>query len=326
MKVAVTGASGHIGSNLVRELIREGHQVRVLYHKDKRGFEGIPVETIPGSMNDQDALIQLVAGMDVVFHLAAQISINGRNDKRLLDKNIEGTKNIIKAIGHSNNIRLIHFSSIHALEHEPLDQTMDESRPLALKDPIYYTQSKAYSEKIVLEAVAQGLDAVILNPTAVIGPFDFKPSLLGQAIIRFYKGRLPALIPGGYDWVDVRDVVQAAIHAIKNGKPGKRYILSGEWRTIKILGHLVNQQGGKKIPPIQVSFWLARVAVPLFRLLAWCLGRTPLYTCESLHIIKNGNPTISSSLARKELNYHPRSFEETVRDSVTWYRENGYLQ
>lgn len=325
MKVAVTGASGHIGSNLVRELIREGHQVRVLYHMDKRGFEGLPVETIPGSMVDKDALSRLVAGMDVVFHLAAQISINGKNDKRLLDKNIEGTRNIIEAIRQSGPMRLIHFSSIHALEHIPLDQTLDESRPLAVKDPIYYTQSKAHSEQIVLDAVAEGLDAVILNPTAVIGPFDFKPSLLGQAIVRFYKGRIPALIPGGYDWVDVRDVVLAAVHAVTKGKRGKRYILSGEWKTIKTLGLSVHQLGGKKIPHLRVPFWLARVAVPLFRLLAWLTGRTPLYTFESLHIIKNGNPTISNSQARLDLEYRPRAFDETVRDTVSWYRNNGFL-
>ncbi len=325
MKIAVTGASGHIGSNLVRELIREGHQVRVLLHKDKRGFEGLPLETISGSMNDQDALADLVNDADVVFHLAAQISINGKNDKRLLEKNIEGTRNLIKAIGQVENVRLIHFSSIHALKHEPLDQTMDENRPLALKDPIYYTQSKAYSEEIVLEAVAQGLDAVILNPTAVIGPFDFKPSLLGHAILRFYNGKLPALIPGGYDWVDVRDVVQAAISAIYKGKRGKRYILSGEWKTIKGLGLLVHLHGGKRIPPLRVPFWLARVAVPIFRLLAWFSGRIPLYTYESLHIIKNGNPAISSSLARSELDYNPRPLGESIRDSVAWYRENGYI-
>jgi len=325
MKVAVTGASGHIGSSLVRQLIREGHRVRVLYYQDNRGFEGLPVETIPGSMNDRDVLVRLVTGMDIVFHLAAQISINGKNDKRLLDKNIEGTRNIIEAIHRTGKMRLIHFSSIHALEHEPLDQLMDEHRPLAVTDPIYYTQSKAHSEQIVLEAVANGLDAVILNPTAVIGPFDFKPSLLGQAIVRFYKGRLPALIPGGYDWVDVRDVVQAAISAMKKGETGKRYILSGEWKTIKTLGQLVEQMGGRKIPFIRAPFWLAMVALPLFRLLAWLSGRTPLYTYESLHIIKNGNPTISNSLARKELDYQSRSFEGTVRDTLAWYRENGYL-
>ncbi len=325
MKVAVTGASGHIGSNLVRELIRKGHQVRVLYHEDNRGFEGLPVEAIQGSMNDQDALTRLVTGTDIVFHLAAQISINGKNDKRLLDKNIEGTRNIIEAIRRSGNMRLIHFSSIHALEHEPLDQVLDENRPLALTDPIYYTQSKAYSEQIVLKAVTNGLDAIILNPTAVIGPFDFKPSLMGQAIVRFYKGRLPALIPGGYDWVDVRDVVQAAINATTKGKTGKRYILSGQWKTIKTLGQEVHYLGGRKIPCIRVPFWLAIAAVPLFRLLAWLSGRIPLYTYESLHIIKNGNPAISSLLARNELNYQPRPFEGTVKDTVAWYRENGYI-
>lgn len=325
MKVAVTGASGHVGSNLVRELIREGHQVRVLYYKDKRGFEGLPVEAIPGSMSDKPVLANLVSGMDVVFHLAAQISINGKNDKRLLDKNMEGTRNIIEAIRQSGPMRLIHFSSIHALEHEPLDQVMDEKRPLAIKDPIYYTQSKAQSEQIVLDAVTDGLDAVILNPTAILGPNDYKPSLLGQAIVRFYKGRIPALIPGGYDWVDVRDVVLAAIHAMKKGEAGKRYILSGEWKTIKTLGEMVHRLGGKRIPLIRVPFWLARIAVPLFRLIAWITGRTPLYTFESLHIIKNGNPTISSSLARQELDLQPRSFEETVRDAVEWYRENGFL-
>jgi len=325
MKIAVTGASGHIGSNLIRALIKEGHQVKVLYYMDNRGFEGLPVEISPGSMDSPDALSQLVKGADVVFHLAAQISIEGKNDKSLLDKNIEGTKNIIEVIQHSGNIRLIHFSSIHALEHEPLNQPMDEKRPLALNDPIYYTQSKAYSEQLVLEAVENGLDAVILNPTAVIGPFDFKPSLLGQAIIRFYKGKLPSLIPGGYDWVDVRDITMASIASIKKGKKGQRYLLSGNWKTIKSLGQVIEKNGGKAIPPFQVPYWLAVAAVPVFRMMACISKRTPLYTYESLHILKNGNPLISNALAREDLGFEPRPFRETVSDTLEWYRQNNYI-
>ena len=325
MKIAVTGASGHIGSNLVRKLIDEGHQVRVLFYKDNRGFEGLPVKSFRGSMDNPEVLSELIKGTDVVFHLAAQISINGRNDRSLLEKNIEGTRNLVNTILASSNIRLIHFSSIHAVEHEPLNQTLDENRPLAFRDPIYYTQSKAYSEQIVHDAVGNGLDAVILNPTAVIGPYDIKPSLLGQAIIRFYTGKLPALIPGGYDWVDVRDIVNASISAIEKGRKGQRYILSGHWETIERLGQEVEVNGGHKLPTLKVSFWLAKMGVPIFRLLAIILKRTPLYTSESLHIIKTGNPSISNALAQKDLNFHPRPFEETVRDSIKWFRENDRL-
>jgi dihydroflavonol-4-reductase len=326
MRIAVTGASGHIGSNLIRMLIDRGHQVRVLFYKDNRGFRDLPLEHIRGSLENTESLRELVSGTDVVFHLAAQISIEGKNDRTLLEKNIEGTRNLVQIIRDTGDMRLIHFSSIHAVEHEPLDLPLDENRPLAFEDPIFYTRSKAYSEQVVQDAVAEGLDAVILNPTAVIGPFDHKPSLLGQAIIRFYCGKLPAMIPGGYDWVDVRDIARASITAIEKGRKGQRYILSGHWETIEKLGSIVEANGGHKLPALKVPFWLAKAGVPVFRLLASVLNRVPLYTSESLHIIQTGNPVIDNSLARKELNFQPRPFEETVKDSVDWFRKNNYMQ
>ena len=323
MKIAVTGASGHIGSNLCRKLIELGHRVKVLYYQDKRGFNGLPVEHIRGSMDDKAVLKALTEHVDVVFHLAAQISIEGRNDRDLLVKNIEGTKNVVKAVMMNKGTRLIHFSSIHSLLHPPLNLVLDENRSLAFNDPIYYTRSKAFSEKVVLEAVKEGLDAVILNPTAVVGPHDYKPSLLGSAIIRFYKGTLPALIPGGYDWVDVRDISEAAVKAIERGKGGQRYILSGHWRTLKVLGETIEKFGGHRIPSVKIPFWLAFAGIPFFRMLAKWSSGTPLYTYESLHIIKSGNPRISHSLAAADLDYKPRPFEETIKDILIYeHRKN----
>jgi len=182
MNIAVTGASGHIGANLCRELLQQGHSIRALVHRSDQGIKELPLEFVKGDLMDPSSLSLLVRDIDVVFHLAAVISIQVKKKEEIFEKNVGGTQNILKAAQKEEVKKFIHFSSIHALDPLPFDCALDESRPLALKDRIEYSRSKALAELAVREAVKEGLDAVILNPTAVIGPFDYAPSLLGAGV------------------------------------------------------------------------------------------------------------------------------------------------
>jgi dihydroflavonol-4-reductase len=158
-----------------------------------------------------------------------------------------------------------------------------------------------------------------------MGPNDFKPSLIGQAIIQLYRGKLPALVPGGYDWVDVRDVVSGTIRAIEKGRTGESYLLSGHFVSLQDLYRMLNEfKGENKSLPV-LPFWLAGVGVPFLK--AWAgLRRTkPLYTRESLEILRTAHPDISSEKAARELNYKSRPFNETLGDTVEWFKENHYL-
>jgi dihydroflavonol-4-reductase len=323
MKIALTGASGHIGANLCRKLLDNNHDLRVLTNKYTASLEGLDLGFVKGDIFNMTSLKKLADGAEVLIHLAASISING--DQHVFDTNVVGTKNVLDVVRSCKVKRLLHFSSIHALVHQPLDQILDEERPLAVSDHIIYNQSKALAEELVLHAVESGLDAVIINPTSVMGPNDFKPSLIGQAIIQLCKGKIPALIPGGYNWVDVRDVVAGTISAMEKGRTGQSYLLSGHFKTLaELYEQIILILGmGKNLPVI--PFWLAEIGVPFLKAWAMVCRNKPLYTKESVEILKNAHTNISSEKARLEFGYVSRPFEDTLRDTIEWFKENKYL-
>jgi dihydroflavonol-4-reductase len=324
MKIAVTGANGHVGANLCRSLLAEGHQVKALVHTHQDALEGLEIELIHGSVNDPEALRKLFKGAEIVFHLAAIISIDGQKEK-LLEVNYEGTKNLINIIKENGVRRLIHFSSIHALTHFPYDGHMDETRPLIEDGPMWYEITKSRAEKMVLDATRDGLDAVVINPTAIVGPNDFKPSLVGTVLIRLYKNSLPALVPGGYNWVDVRDVVQGAMAAMNFGRKGERYILGGKWVSVRDLAMTVERASGKKVNKFMVPTGLAKIGVPFIKVYAKITGQEPLYTNESLRTLREVNTKISCLKAETELGYKSRDLDITVKDTLDWFRKNGYI-
>jgi len=325
MKIAVTGANGHVGANLCRNLLAEGHQVKALVHQNINSLKGLNLEIVQGSLGDLNALRSLSKDTEIVFHLAAMISIDGQKNK-LLEVNVEGTKNIIKVIQENGVRRLIHFSSIHAISHFPFDQPMDETRPLVMKGPTWYEITKSKAEKIVLDASGDGLDVVVINPTAIVGPNDFKPSLVGTALIRLYNNSLPALVPGGYNWVDVRDVVQGAIAAMDKGRKGERYILGGKWLSVKDLALIVEKVTGKRIIKFMIPTQVAKIGVPFIKAYASIVNQEPLYTFESLRTLREVNTMISHEKADAELGYSSRDLEITIRDTMDWFQLHDYLK
>jgi len=325
MKVAVTGASGHIGSCLVRELVRQGNQVKVLVHRSRNTLDELQVELVEGDLLSADTLERLCINAEVVFHLAARIAIDRKSNNQVYHTNIEGTQKLVDVCLKQHIPRFIHFSSIHALDVHPPDQPMDENRQLISKTNMAYELSKAESERIVLKASEKGLHAVILNPTAVIGPYDYHKSYLGQALIRIYKNSLPVLVPGGYNWVDVRDVVQAAIASVSKGRKGERYILSGHWSSLKKLSEMISRISSRKTPRIVVPLFIAKIGLPVIQLISLIRGEHPLYTYDSLEILKHAHQNISCGKAGRELGYHPRPLEESLRDTFAWYIQQGII-
>lgn len=326
MEIAITGATGHIGVNLVRALMAGGHTVKALHHQNFSTLEELKIPCVKGDLLDFDSLVTLFEGVEVVFHLAAQISIGNFSMDHLLHVNVEGTGNVIRACRKAGVKRLIHFSSIHALSHEPLKETMTEKNPLALQSRLGYEKTKALAEQEALQAARENnLEIVILNPTAVLGPYDFAPSYLGQFLIRLYQKKIPGLVPGGYDWVDVRDVVQAAVAAIEKGKNGERYLLSGQWVDLVGFAQITSRATGKPFKPVLLPGWLSWVGLPFIQAAAKIRNEHPLYTKESLLILKSGNRHISHDKATREFGFQPRPLEETLKDTFDWYRENHYI-
>ena len=325
MNIAITGASGHIGNCLVRELIKKGHHVKVLVFNFNSDLLQLDVEKVKGNILDVESLKKLCEGVDVVFHLAAKIALDNRDTENVFAVNISGTKNILEAAKSAEVKKFIHFSSTDAFETISPDLVLDENKPLIESKKMAYAFSKAESERIVLESTNEGFDAVILSPSAVIGPFDNRGSFLGNALVKIYQNKLPMLIPGGYNWVDVRDIVDAAINSIESGRKGEKYILSGNFYSLEELSKMTSKISNKKTPTILAPIFLAHLACPFMQVYGSITGEKPIYTCQSLKIIVNAPRKISNEKACKELAYLPRPLEQTLRDAFAWYKQNKYL-
>lgn len=326
MRIAVTGASGHVGCNLVRALLTSGeHQIKVLQYRDHTGFDGLDLEVVNGNIHQPENLNKLCSDVDIVFHLAAKISIGSNSYQSIYETNVEGTKNLVKAAKNAGVKKLIHFSSIHAFDPQPMNETLDESRPLMLDSKISYEKTKSIATKWVLSQKSDDFEVVILHPTSVIGPFDYKPSLMGQMFINLYNNSLPGLVPGGYDWVDVRDVVKSGVAAIENGKSGEQYILSGGWTSVKYLAGVFAEVGERKPTNFIFPLWLAKLGVPFISIWSKLAKQEPIYTYESLEILQLGNPNISNRKAARDLGHTSRPLEETLIDTIKWFEENNYF-
>ena len=323
--VVVTGASGHIGGNLVRALLDQGRSVRVLVHRDRRAIQGLDVDCVEGDVCDAASLLRVFAGAETVYHAAGHISLLRNEWPRLEAVNVFGTRNVVDACLRCGVRRLVHFSSIHALEQRPLDLPVDETRPLInSRGHAGYDRSKAAAEREVRTGIRRGLDAVILNPTAVVGPYDFRPSYLGRTSLALGRGRLPALVTGGFDWVDVRDVVKGAQRAEERAPAGAKYLLSGDWASIADLASLAEQITGVSAPRFTCPLGLALVG-GLFST-AWyrLRGERPLYSTFSLETLRS-NHRISHARATRDLEYHPRPLGDTLVDTYAWFVQTGRL-
>ncbi len=322
----VTGAAGLVGSNLMRALVQKKEQVRAIVHRDVRGVEGLPVERVNADLNDVRSLADAFKNADVVYHLAAVISLQMNNWRECVDVNVLGTRNVVEACLRSGVKRMVHFSSIHALVQEPFNTPVDENRPrVSSSEYPPYDRSKAAAEKEIHKGIARGLNAVIVNPTAVIGPFDFKPSYQGQALIALAKGRLPTLVNGGFDWVDARDVAEGAVLAARGGKCGESYLLPGEWHSVREIATLICSHSHRNAPSFTVPIWLAFQSAPILGLLTRLSGNDPIYTKVSLLALQS-NRHISHAKASRELGYTHRPLSETIADTHAWFLSNGYLK
>lgn len=325
MKVAVTGASGHIGNCLVRELKKQGAEVKVLVHDFKNDLDKLGVEIIQGNLHDPESLNLLCSGADVVFHLAAKITLDNRHSEKVYEVNVTGTKNMIAASISAGVKKFIHFSSIDAFSKVRPGQVLDEECPLIETRDSIYEITKAESERLVMKAVTEGLDAVILCPTAVVGPFDYRGSFLGDALKKIYTNKLPMLIAGGYNWVDVRDVAEAAIRSVEKGRKGEKYILSGNYADLTTLSEIAGKITGKTTPTMIAPVILAKLALPFLWFYYSMFNGKPIYTSQSLNLLINSPKNISFEKARNELGYNPRPLKQTLNDTFIWYRENKFI-
>jgi dihydroflavonol-4-reductase len=318
----VTGATGHIGNVLVRELLRRGEKVRVLIlpGECRAPLDGLDVEAVEGDVLDIDSLLAAMRGVKGVFHLAGIISIMPGTDELVRRVNIEGTKNILRVAKELKVDRLVYTSSIHAIKRAQ-EGVIDETLPYDPNNPYgEYDRAKAKATLEVEKAARAGLEAVIACPTGVIGPYDFRGSLMGD-VIRTAAERKPTFyVDGAYDFVDVRDVVSGLIAAAEKGRRGESYILSGQKISVRYLLETIREITGKYFFKMKVPFDLAAFAA-LFTPMYYSVAKTsPRFTPYSLEVLRS-NSNISHAKATHELGYQPRPLYESIRDAVKWFLE-----
>ncbi len=318
--ILVTGATGHIGNVLVRKLLRRGEKVRALLLRGEsaEALSGLPVEIVEGDVLDVSSLVNVFRGIGGAFHLAGIISIMPGSNPLLRRVNVEGTQNILQTAKQAGVGKLVYTSSIHAIRR--VEQGLiDERVPFDPGNPYgEYDRSKAQATLEVQRAAAEGLNAVIACPTGVIGPYDFRGSMMGSVIRAAAQRKAMLYVDGAYDFVDVRDVAGGLIAAFEQGRPGASYILSGHRISVRYLLETVREITGGRFFQMRVPFDLAQFAARFMPLYYRVLRATPRFTSYSLSVLRS-NSNISHAKASRELGYRPRALYRSIADTVHWF-------
>jgi dihydroflavonol-4-reductase len=324
----VIGATGHIGNTLARVLLQNGKKVVAIIpqEEDSMPIKDLDVEIRYADLRDYDSMKKALAGSEIVYHTAGIVSIGSYNWQKMYDVNVLGARNVAKACIEQGIKRLIYTSSVHAIKEPAIGTVIDESLPFDSETVRGdYAKSKALATLEVLKIVHEnGLDAVIICPTGVIGPYDFKISEMGTLITNFAKGKMKFYIDGAYDFVDVRDVAQGMVLASTKGKTGESYILSGERITVGVLFSTLGNILGENQTHLRIPYSVAKFASLFTPLVSRITKTKALFTSYSIAVLQS-NSEISNKKAKEELYFTARPIEESLKDAVLWFREASYI-
>ena len=326
-KVLLTGPDGLLGSNLVRRLLDGGYGVRALVHPASRSttLDGLEIERIKGDILDPSPLKDAVKDCDAVFHVAASTAMWPPRDPKITAVNVEGTRNVLDAARSCGVARLVHVGSASSFGYGTKAEPGTESSPYLYRDfRLAYFESKLEAQEMVLRAAGEGsIDAVVVNPTFMIGPHDFGPSS-GMLIVKFVKLRPVVFPPGGRNFVDVRDVADAMIAALEKGRTGECYLLGHRNLEMRELFTLLARMTGGKPPKIPLSKSALLLAGRIGSIVAAITKRPPDLSYEIARNACTG-AYYSADKAVRELGLRQRPIEETLEDAYRWFVDKGYI-
>ncbi len=326
MVTVVTGAAGHVGSNLCVALRADGETVRAVDIREPVRAMRHGAEWVHADIRDPAAMRQALDGCETVYHLAAVISVVGGLRGRVHSVNVDGVRTLAQAALDRGVHRFVHCSSVHAFDLAALHGApADETAPPAVRPELpAYDRSKAGGEIELRRVAERGLDAVIVNPSGIVGPVDDGPSRMGAVMLAMWRRRLPALVEGGFDWVDVRDVVGALRSAGVRGRTGENYLVAGHRLSVASIARAAAAASATRVSARTAPLRLVRAVAPAADLLARGTGSHLIPTRESLHALASF-PTVDGAKARRELLHRPRPFTETVSDLHAFFVECGRL-
>ena len=327
MTTLVTGGNGFVGSALVRLLLEQDHQVRVLVRSgsDRRNLEDLDIDLVEGDLTDAASLQRAVRGCSHLFHVAADYRLWIPDPERMYRTNVDGTRDLLRAAADAGVGRMVYTSSVATLGINRDRSPADETTPVSLADMVgHYKRSKFLAEQAVRELVQeQGLPVIIVNPSTPIGPRDVKPTPTGRIIVDALRGKIPAYVDTGLNIAHVDDVAAGHLLAFERGEPGRRYILGGENLSLQAILGIICDYADLAPPRLR----LPHNAVYPFAWLAeqWARvsGKEPFATVDGVKMAKKFM-YFSSALAQQTLGYEPRPARLAIKDAIDWFRENGY--
>ena len=324
----VTGANGHLGSTIINLLLKEKKKVRAfvlendVLHLDKK------VEIIRGNITDKKSIYPLFKDLEnkevIVIHCAGIVTIASKFDQKVYDVNVVGTKNIADVALEYKVKKFIHVSSVHAILEEKNKTIKEVDKFYPNKVEGLYAKTKAEASNYILDMSKKGLNAIVVHPSGIIGPGNYGKGHLSQLIIDYLNNRLTAIVKGGYDFVDVRDVADGILKAIEKGRVGECYILSNRYFEIKEIINLLHEVTNHKPIKTILPNWFAKLTAPIAELYYKILKQPPLYTSYSIYTLST-NSHFSHEKATKEIDYNPRDMKETLKDTVDWLKKIGRI-
>jgi len=327
MKVFVTGATGFVGSALVRRLLSRGDEVVALTRKgcDRRNMAGLGAAEVCGDLTDMDSLRLGMKGCEGVYHAAAEYSLWSRNPASIYTINVEGTKNILAAAKEAGVSRVVYTSTVGALGNPGDGTPGTEDTPVALGDMVgHYKRSKFMAEKEAERAAGEGLSIVIVNPSTPVGPRDVKPTPTGKMILDFINGKMPAYLDTGLNLVDVEDVAEGHILAMEKGVPGEKYILGNKDMTLKEIFDTLSVITGIPAPRVRLPYALVYpIALVSTAISDYITHKPPVAPVEAVRMAKK-LMFFDPSKAVRELGLPQSPVEGALERAVAWFRENGY--
>ncbi len=339
-KILVTGAAGHVGANLVHRLLSEGHEVRVLLRSHEHDHVMDALERATGKKLDRayadlrsaKEVLAGVRGADHVFHVAARVSTLSGTEKDLRDLyacNVLGTAHVLRAAGECGVKRTVVTGSLSAVGYDLDDpsKASDESQPFyPFTEHLPYGRTKSLVEHEVLKACVDGVDALVATSCAVLGPWDFKPSRMGRTLLDFAHGRLRGYPPGGFDFVNVRDLVDGHVRAMERGRTGQRYILSTSYATVDELMDVFEEATGRPRPRFRVPVPLMKTMahVSTFVLSNFFPNVQQRFTPAAVRLL-NMQRKADTSKAQRELGFSPTDIRTAIHEAYAHFAERGLV-
>jgi dihydroflavonol-4-reductase len=327
MKILVTGATGFVGSHIARQLVAVGHSVRVLVRpaSNLQALEGTAVEPVEGDLRDAASLGRAVQSVQRVYHVAADYRLWTKNPAEMYESNVEGTRRLLE-VAHRAGVERIVYTSTVATIAVPRYGALPNEETLATLDEMigHYKRSKFLAEQVALDATKSGVPVIIVNPTAPVGPGDWKPTPTGRIILDFLKGKMPAYVDTGLNVAPVEDVAGGHLLAAEKGRAGQRYILGGRNMTLKQILDALAAITGRSAPRIQLPHAVALMAGYADEVFSRVMGREPQIPVDGVKMSRH-KMFIESDKAQRELGYQPTKVEAALERAVRWYQEHGYV-